>query len=252
MKLIKFVVGIAVVAVLGYFLYTTVFSDYLNKLTVDTVEEQGTKMLSTKVSLAAADMAPHEGRGELKNLQINNPAGFNSEYALHTDAVVLQIDPASLLDDVKVVKEVTIDGAKLIAEQKNLKETNLQALLDSVNKNSSGGSAQESAQGPEVRLMVEKFRFTNGSVRLISEQFGERSIKLPAIKVNNIGDKSKGLTPQELGQAMIAPVLQQVKAAVTAEVTEIAKDKAEQELKKKLTEKLGEDKVKDLKKLFGR
>lgn len=252
MKALKFILGLLVVVIIAVVVVSSLFLNNINQITVDAVQKQGSQLLKTDVKLAAANIELTKGKGNLQNLTIANPPGFSAANALEMGSVTLQLDPESLLKDVKVIKEISVDGAKLLAEQKNLKDTNLQALLDNINAQASGAKEEPAAGGKEVRLMVEKFRFSNGSLQLKSAQFGERQLSLPTIALDNIGDKTTGLTPEELGQAVIAPLLQQVKAAVSKELTEIAKDKAEEELKKKLKEKIGAETVDKLKGLFGR
>ena len=53
-----------------------------------------------------------------------------------TDEILLQLATAPELGDVIVVKEVLVDGAKLIAEQKDLKQSNLQDLMDNMSQGS--------------------------------------------------------------------------------------------------------------------
>ncbi|GAA6152923.1 AsmA family protein [Pseudoteredinibacter isoporae] len=257
MKALKILIGLIVLVVIAVVVIGMLFLNNINQLTVDTVQDQGSQLLKTEVKLQAANIELTKGKGSLQNLTVANPSGFSQANALEMGAVTLQIDPESLLGDVKVIKEISVDGARLLAEQKNLKDTNLQALLDNIQQ--SAGPTEDTAPaepGPEVRLMVEKFRFTNGQLNLKSAQFGERTINLPTIALDNIGDKTTGLTPEQLGQAVVAPLLEQVKAAVTKELTELAKDKAEEKLKEKLKEKLsdkiGGEAVDKLKSIFGR
>lgn len=256
MKALKIILGLVVVVLIAAAVITMLLLNNINQLTVDTVQTQGTQLLKTDVKLGAANIELSQGKGSLQNLTVANPPGFSAANAVEMGAVTLHIDPQSLLEDVKVIKEISVDGAKLLAEQKNLKDTNLQALLDNIQQDAASSEPVETEAGPDVRLMVEKFRFTNGKIQLKSAQFGEREISLPTIALDNIGDKTKGLTPQELGQAVVAPLLQQVKTAVTAEITELAKDKAEEKLKEKLqeklTDKIGGEAVDKLKGLFGR
>lgn len=258
MKVFKVLLGLLAIVAIAAVVVIVIALNNINEITVDTVQEQGSKLLKTQVTLQAANIEPSKGRGELNNLQINNPEGFTSEYALKMGAVVLHIDPASLIEDVIVIKEVSVDGAKIIAEEKNLTDTNLQQLLKNIQGDGTAETdpASKGNAGPDVRLMIEKFSFSNSSVRVITSQFGERQMNLPALTLANIGDKKKGLTPQELGEAVVAPILKQVKAAVSKELIKLAKDKAKEKAKEKLEDalkdKLGGDTVDKLKSLFGK
>lgn len=266
MKVVKILLGLVVVTAIVLAVVFAVVLGNINQIVKDVVQEQGSKIAKVPVTLASVDITLENGRGQLSGLQIANPAGYSTPYAIQMGSIVLQIDTATVLQNekVKVIKNITINQAKVIAEQsaKSFTRTNLQDLSDKLSAgSSSAGADSKSDQGSDVRLMVEQFNFTNGNVRLVSQQFGERTIKMPDIKLRNIGDKKNGLTPEQLGQAVMGPILAQVKKYAQKELTKIAKDKAKEKLKSKLEEKLlkklgggdkASDKLNKLKDLFGK
>ena len=101
--------------------------------------------------------------------------------------------------------------------------------------------------------MVESLRVGETTIQLVSEKLGSRNLSLPAYSQNNIGDKSNGLTPGQLGKAIMSTMMQRAKSAISAELKSVAKERAKEEAKDKLKEKLGDkidtDKIKSL---FGR
>lgn len=238
----------------------------LNQLVKYGVETEGPKVTQTGVTLGGVDIKLLDGKGELSNFSIANPEGFSSPYLFKADKILLQVDPTQLTEPVKVIKEITIDGVDIVAEQKGL-TTNIQVLLDNLptSKDSSASTDEPSSESADVLLMIEKLNFINNSVTLKTEEYGEYKLELPAIVQNNIGSKNKGLTPVELGQAILKPFLDKaqnaaeskVKEVVKNEITDKAKAKAEEELKKqeeklkdKISEKLGDDAESKLKSLF--
>lgn len=267
MKVVKILLGLIAVVVVAAVVVFAVFFSNINQIVKDVVEEQGTKVAGVPVSLVEADITIQNGRGQLRGLQVANPKGYDTPYAFNMGSIVLELDTSSVIKNskVKVIKNVSIDSAKLIAEQSksSFTMTNLQQLADNLAKASPAkpDATPSTSSGPDVRLMVEKFSFTNGNVRLVTQDFGERTIKLPEITLKNIGDKKTGLTPEQLTQAMIKPILAQVTKHVQKELKEIAKDKLEDKLKEKLEKSLlkklgGDDKAKDtinkLKSLFSK
>lgn len=267
MKVLKILLGLIAVVLIAAVVVFAVFFSNINQIVKDVVEEQGTKVAGVPVSLMAADIAIQNGRGQLNGLQIANPKGYTTPYALNMGSIVLELDTSSVIKNskVKVIKNVSIDGAKLIAEQSKTEftMTNLQQLADNLAKTSTAKQDVSATKNsaPDVKLMVENFKFSNSNVRLVTQDFGERTIKLPEIKLSNIGDKKTGLTPEQLSQAMIEPILAQVTKHVQNELKEIAKDKLEDKLKKNLEKSLlkklgGDDKAKDtvnkLKSLFSK
>lgn len=246
-------VGIAVVAILVF-----VGLSNLDAIIKTAVESVGPQVTKTSVSLDQAKFELTQGRGELQGLVVGNPAGFSSDYALSMGRVAVEVDPASVTGPVIVIREILVDGARLMAEQKDLTHSNLQALLNNIKggeaAQDAGGAGQESAGG-DVRLMVEKFQFINSSAQVITEEWGDKTLNLPDIKLANIGDKQTGLTPDELAEAVLKPVIEQARRGVTKALESEAKAKAEAKLKEELSEKLSDEdseKLDKLKSLFGR
>jgi hypothetical protein len=227
--------GLIVLAILvGYF-----FVSNLDGLIKSAVERLGSDVTQTQVSLDGVKIDLSSGKGQLSGLTIANPDGYDSDYVLKLDDIVLAIAPASLNGPVIVISEITIDGAKLIAEQKGA-TTNLSDLLANVESASkSGESTPASAEGEETRLMVEKFVFINTTGTFITEQSEEKSIEIPDVRRSNIGDKTVGLTPEQLTEEIMNSVVASVEKAVGQYLGGLAADAAE----KKLTEKMSaEDK----------
>lgn len=260
MKAIKVIFGLIVAVVAVVVIVTMIGLQNIDKLVKTAVEEIGPRVLGTEVRLAEVKIDITSGRGELRGLTIANPKGFSATNAFSLGETALEIDPSSLAGDVVVINEVLISNANLLAELKGLKDTNLQALLDNIQ--SSGNSSEtaikpeaNSASDSDIRLAVKKFTFADSTMKLMSDQFGEHTLKLPAIELVNLGSKDNGLTPEQLAKAVVKPLVDQARRAVQDRLEDLAKEKATEKLNEKLTEKLGEDgvqKLNQLKSLFGK
>jgi hypothetical protein len=240
MKLGKAIGGAALglillVAVAGYF-----FLSNLDGIIKDVIEQVGSEVLQTRVSLDGVELDLSTGAGRLTGLTIANPPGYESDYAFNLNDIVIAISPASLTKAVIVISQVKIDGASLIAEQKGT-QTNLGELLKNI-ESSSGESGQQAPAvdgepaANEVRLMVENFSFTNTQATVLSEKSGENSLKVPDVRRSNIGDKKTGMTPEQLAEEILRSVVKEVENAVGQYLGKLAADAVE----KKLTEKMSE------------
>lgn len=253
MKAVKIIVGIVLVLVLIVAIGMFLVVQNLDSIVKSTVETVGPQVTLTAVGLQEAKIELKNGRAELKGLSIANPEGFSDANIFQMDTVVLDIDPASLRQKVYVIREIRIDGAKLLAEQKGLKDTNIQALLDNLEKSGSGADtpAAEPETETDVRLMVEKLTFVNGNVDLKTEQLGDYQMKLPTIDLANIGDKQTGLAPDELATAILQPILAEAKQQVRVELEDKAKDKAKEKLQEQLDKNISPEDQKKLEGLKG-
>lgn len=257
MKIVKILAAIILVVliVVGIGVYF-VFQN-LNDIVKYAVEEGGTEATRTEVLLSKADIDIRAGRGELDGLSIANPQGFSSEKLFSFNKIVLDIEPTSITKDVIVIDEITIDGVNVRAEHKNLTETNIEAMLKNLTQgaggSSSGSSSTSESSGKEVLLAVKKLVFSNSKLSLSSDQLGSFDLTVPSFEVNNLGSADNGLTPKQLAEAALKPLLKKAKDQVEKTI----KDKAEDEVKSKIEDKLKEkinqedlDKLKGLKSLF--
>jgi hypothetical protein len=245
---------IAILAIVSYLLLSN-----LDSIVKGVIEEVGTEVTGTAVSLNSVNINLTTGEGTLSGLTIANPKGYQSDYALALDTIAVGISPMSLTGPVIVITQIKIDGAKLITEQRG-QTTNLSDLLKNMEQPGDQSAEEIEPQSNEpatndVRLMMEKFDFINTEATVISEYTEQKTIKIPDIRRTNIGNKDTGLTPEELAQKLLSSVVSQVQNAVGKYLATVAADAAEEKLTEKLTEKLGAggmSAVKGLKSFFKR
>lgn len=249
----KIGLGLVLAIIAAVAIVMTLLVQNLDGIIKQVIEKTGSEVTKTSVTLQGSKFTLSAGRGELHGLKIANPPGFSSADIFEMDTVAVQVDPASLTDKVIVIKEVTIDGARLQAEQKAM-TTNLKTLLDNMD---TGGEAPPPEQGSpsDVRLMLEQFNFVNVQASVLTTQWGEKTLQLPPIRMSNIGDRETGLTPTQLANRMTRTLLKQTEKAVTKRLGELAKEAATGELSKQLDKNLDEGDKKKLdkvKSLFGK
>ncbi len=272
MKAIKIIAGLLIVLVIAVSGVLFFGLSKINGIVEEVIETVGSKTLQTAVSVNAVDIVLLEGRGNVKGFTVANPKGFSNNSVISVGDVGLQIDIGSITKDVKVIKEIYIDAIALRAEQKNITDTNIQALINNLKSSASSSTAQATTEknesgGSNVRLMIESLRIGDSSIALETENFGGRTVSLPGYTQKNIGDKTKGLTPEQISQVIMDSVLTRAKQAVKKELEGLLKsalaakakekldakvEKVKQEATTKLQEKLG-DKVNvgDIDKLKG-
>lgn len=265
MKLVK--VGLTVVVLIAVFFAISVYyvANNLNDIVKQAVENVGSDTLKTPVTLDAVDIDLAEARATLSGLNIVNPDPFVQPYIFSMGDITVDLELEALAEKIVDIKELRIDATKIVAEQKGLK-TNVQALLDNLESSAKSAPAEQPADDSsaiaDVRIKIRSFKFLNSSTDLISEEWGEREVKVPDVLLNDIGG-AKGLPPEALAQAIIKPITLQLKRAVKERLQDLVEDKAKQkakeklgakedEAKAKLKEKLGEENVDALKGLLSR
>ncbi len=224
----------------------------LDAIIKQVIEDVGSEVVGTPVSVANVKFTLKEGRGEIYGLRIGNPPGYSSSGAFEMDMVAVQVAPGSLAGPVIIINEVSVDGARLTAEQKGA-STNLTELANGMKPASEEPAPPPSGDPVDVRLAMEQFAFVNSEASVKTEQFGDKTLKLPAIRLSNIGDPETGLTPEQLAREMIGGVIKQAERAVGNYLEELVKDAAKKEINKKLDDKIGaenREKLEGLKDMF--
>jgi|TARA_B110000116_G_C16793221_1_gene565013 uncharacterized protein involved in outer membrane biogenesis len=257
MKALKIILGLVVAAAIIVAVVVVMVVKNLDGIIKTVVETVGSDVTQVSVTLDAVSTELLEGRIELHSLTIANPKGFDGAYLFDMNQVALQIEPASLTGKVIIINEVLVDGAKISAELKG-QATNLQALQENIAQSTSGSMTESAAEanqsdleGADVLLMVEKFSFINSNLQLKTDQWGDRTVKMPNIVLNDLGDKKSGLTPEQLTQLVISRLSKNVQTAVANEVKNMVKDKAKEQLNKEIDDRLSDKEKGQLDQLKG-
>ncbi len=249
MKTMKIILSVIILAALIITAVVFYGLSNLNGFVEDIIESTGTEMTQTRVDVGSVDIQLTEGGGAIYNIAIANPKGYSSNALFHAKSVALTLDIDTVAEPVKVIERVDVGETTLRAEQKNIKDTNIQALLDNIKK-SGANSKTTSSNDSETKIMIERIHFSAATIDLQTENFGGRSVALPAFSVRNIGNKKTEVTPQQAGQQITQQRMTKMKAAVSAElknlVSEQAKAKAKEKIQEKLKENLSTDKLKSL------
>ena len=241
----KIILGILVAIIAVVVIAVVLIFQNLDSIVKQVIEDVGSEVTGTAVRVSGVKLALKEGRGEISGLTIANPPGYQSSQMFSMDTVAVQIEPGSITGPVIVIDEVLVDGARLTAEQKGT-TTNVNELLETLKARSAGEKPTESSGPTDLRLMMEKFAFVNAAGTVKTQQFGERELKIPDLRMSNIGDKSTGLTPEQLAREMLSALIAQAQKAVGNYLGDMAKDAAQKEITKQLDKNIGEENRKKL------
>jgi len=210
----------------------------LDDFVLGTIEETGSRVTGTAVTLDSVAIDLAAGSATLNGLVIDNPPGYSTDFAFALDTVRVDLDPASVTGSVVRLDDVTITGARLNAEQKGT-ATNLSTILQSVRAASGEEAPPPDPEDPtDVRLALSRFAFTDTKATLTTEQYGEASLRVPDVVRTGIGDPGTGLPPAELARQLLEAVLEEAQDAVGGALADRAKDAATEAAKDKLKDRL--------------
>jgi hypothetical protein len=238
MKVLKLVSGLIILMAVSVVISLYWLSGNLNDLVKSMIEEVGSKTLQTTVTLEAVDIQLREGRARLTGLKIANPQEFTQPYVFTMDTVAVDLTLEKLLNQLVDITAITVDGARIVAEQKGL-STNLQVL-----KKNLGAAAAKSPQATpsdksapaDVLIKIGLLRFSNSSAQLVSDQWGDREINAPNIELKNLGGES-GIAPEEMATAILKPLIKKLNRSLEDSLKELLEEKLKETAKAKLKEK---------------
>lgn len=242
-KLIIFVALILAIAG-GAFWFLT--SDKLNALIAEQIEVQGKTFTEQLVTVEKVDMKLLSGAGTINGLILNNPSGFTTTPLFSLDEITLDINLESLagVSEGKpiVIDAIIIDKPEALVEFNETGGSNIQVILDAINKNipKSSETDENTASTSEAnspKILVKKFVLAGVALRVDLTKLGNTTHKktLPDINLYNIGGEN-GLPANELGGVMIKKALSAIWKEAKNSQEDVIKDQVKDKAKEKASE----------------
>ena len=244
-KLIIFIALILAIAGSAFWFLT---SDKLNAIIAQQIEVQGKNLTEQLVTVKKVDMKLLSGAGTIHGLILNNPSGFTTTPLFALDEITLDINLESLggVGEGKpiVIDAVVIDKPEALVEFNETGSSNIQVILDAINKNipqSSASTETSTDQTNPPKIRVKKFVLAGVALRVDLTKLGNTTHKktLPDINLSNIGGED-GLPANELGGMMIKMALSAIWKEAKNAQKEVLKDQVKDKIKGKAKEKASE------------
>ena len=202
----------------------------LDNAVARTVERYGSAVTGTDVSVDGIDLALTAGRAELGGVTVDNPGGYESDYAVRIGKATVELDVASLAGEVPIVEELVLTGARVNAEQREAASN-----LTDIQRHAT--SSPGDSQGDPARIVIRRFRVEDARVLLTSEYLSDpEELPLKDVVVEDIGGAG-GATYSEAAEAMLLPVLAAARSAAAERLRTVAASAAGEAAR----EELGDD-----------
>jgi len=187
--------------------------DNLNGLVRDAIVEYGSEMTQAKVSVGSVRIDAVKGECVISDFVVGNPKGFKTPYAFKVDEFTVALDPASIANDVIIIREIAIISPEVIYE-KGDRMTNFDAIQKNI-ADYIGPSDSEPSAGK--KLIVEELKMRDSKAQATAAFMdGETmTVALPNLTKRNIGKAEGGITPGELGQRIAGAMEKQLLKAVS-------------------------------------
>ena len=239
MKAIGWIIGIVAVLLVAVGVYVVINSGALLERAMETY---GTRYLGAPVAVDEVAVSLTEGSSTVSGLEVGNPSGFSGPPAFQLAAVNVTLDPQQTTSELIVLKSVTIDGAEVAALARG-GETNFKRLMDHLNREiGAADQAEETGVQSEVKLIIDRFAFTNARASIDSDLLGQAVVDLPDVHLHDIGRKTGGATVGEVLKQVLQPVYQAVTRELVSRGVDLegARDRLEERVREKAGDELGD------------
>jgi hypothetical protein len=195
----------------------------LNEYVMKEIESVGSKLTGVPVRVERVHIGIFQGLGEITRVTIDNPEGYQTDYAFQMDVIRLKLKILSLLSDPLVVRELVIESPIVNFESREMGGSNWNEIASHVRTNRARADNQsaETDLTPDktpkkpVRIVVKRLVIQGVTFNLRRADGTTTSGTLPAIELTDIGG-SDGKTPGELGTVVILAMAREIFKQVSA------------------------------------
>jgi hypothetical protein len=191
----------------------------LNAIVKAAIERYGSEATRTAVRVSSVSIELASGRGALTGLSVANPRGFISPHVFLLNQVSLKISVKSLSGGAIIIDQVRVSGPQVFIDIGRSGETNLEVIRK--NLTSAEGAPEGRAagrKGKDVRLVIRKFIFENGTVHVHAPHRNEKAtVSLPRLELTAIGGDG-GVTAGQAAKVIASALAEEAaRAAVRAQ-----------------------------------
>jgi len=175
------------------------FADSALKVAIETAV---TKALGVGVSVDNLKLSIMAGKLALGNLVIDNPPDYQHNRLLELKSAKIEVDVWSFLSDTVKIKEIKLDGANVVLEQKGL-SNNIKDVMKSIPEKD-----KQPAEPSGKKLHIDNLEITNTEVKVkllpIPGKADTLTLKLAPIKMTDLGGDNKLNTAALSGKVLSA------------------------------------------------
>ena len=195
--IISFVLVVLLIAGVGVF--------YFDSIVKNGIEVVGSRLLGTSVTVNSESLSPLNSSGTIRGLSIENPQGFNSDYAIQLDELSVNLNASSVFSDVVEIESVRVVQPQITYETR-ITNDNIRALIanlssDSTGEAENGASVAQSEAGK--RIIIRRLTLVDPQLNLVAA-IVTAPIPLPDIELNDIGAEDDSTTVADALQLVMS------------------------------------------------
>lgn len=158
---------------------------YLDSIVKSGIEVVGSSVLGTAVTVDSVSISPFSGQGSISGLRVENPEGFDSQYAFELDSVLVNIDVNTVFTDAAQIESIII-MQPIITYETKITTDNIRALLANIAEGEADSTDPEVEDDSAQQIVIREFRMVGSQLNFVSS-IVSAPITLADIEIQNIG-----------------------------------------------------------------
>jgi hypothetical protein len=200
---------------------------YLDSLAKGAIEKGGTYAAGVETKVGSASIGLTNGTFTLADFTIANPPGYGSDPFFKLGKLETGVSLGTLNQELIEIPKLTIDGVALRLEAKDGK-ANYSVITDNLKRFSTASASSEQKSGKKFvirELVIANVSVTADTSLLVPLPVGAKpEVKLPDIRMKDVGNAGGGASMGELAGVIVAAVLNGVGGASGFLNADFAKD----------------------------
>ncbi len=219
MRTLKKILVVLVLLLVGLVLFLRFLGGATIKQAINT---GGPMVLGVPVTLQDASLNPLSGHIRLAGLHVGNPEGFKTDGIFDLGHIEIELDLRSLASDTVRVRKIDIKDPEITMER-GLTQSNLGALLDSLEKKDGGAKPEKKpgeakpadAKEGGKKVVIDEITIAGAQLNLSVTAMGgfAAPLPLPPVTLRDVGKEDDG--------ASLVDVLTRILKAILGAATDV-------------------------------
>jgi hypothetical protein len=181
------------------------------------VETAAPRILGVPVNVNNIDISLINGTIGINKLTIHNPEGYSKGAAFSLRDIKVKLDIPSIFSDTVIINDISVIDPEINYEI-GLGNTNINTLMNNVNKNSASSETTPSGK-PAKKVIIKNLDIQQTKVEAKINSTGTH-VNLPEIHMKDIGKDGHGVTFAEAGKKVLGALTDELEKVNTAALTQ--------------------------------
>lgn len=181
---------------------------YLDTIVKSGIEVVGSSVLGTAVTVDSVSISPLSGQGSISGLRVENPEGFDSQYAFELESVLVNINVNSVFTDVAEIESITIMQPVITYETK-ITTDNIRTLLNNLPDSDTAAQTSEGVDDAGQQLIIRDFRMMGSQLNFVAATV-TAPLTLADIEIRNIGAEGGSASAANAVRVVLQELVQSI------------------------------------------